>query len=218
MNYRIDLHTHSCQSYDGGISRSQYHSLFSKKILDVVAVTDHNKISFAQEMQGLLGDKIIVGEEITTLQGEVIGLFLKKVIPPRLSLKETVNLIRKQQGLVYIPHPFEVVRHGIKKEHLQKITAEIDIIEVFNARSKFRGAGNKALKFARSHNIPMAASSDAHCFMGVGTSYTLISSAPESPNALSKILHNAQLHQQYAPLISYLCPAINKIKKQFKDL
>jgi predicted metal-dependent phosphoesterase TrpH len=73
--YKIDLHTHSSASSDGGITADQYSKIISQNILDYVAITDHNKVSFAMKLSEELGDKIIVGEEIMTSEGEIIGLF-----------------------------------------------------------------------------------------------------------------------------------------------
>ena len=80
--FKVDLHTHSSASHDGGISFEQYQLALSTGLLDAIAVTDHNSIETAQALHELLGDQIIVGEEIMTSQGEIIGLFLKQPIAP----------------------------------------------------------------------------------------------------------------------------------------
>lgn len=74
--YKIDLHTHSILSHDGGIKTQEYEKVISELKLDFVAITDHNKIAFAKEMQDRLGERIIIGEEIMTSEGEIIDLFL----------------------------------------------------------------------------------------------------------------------------------------------
>ncbi|MDA1317355.1 MAG: hypothetical protein O3B87_05045, partial [bacterium] len=104
MKYKIDLHTHSVLSHDGGISELEYKSVLDAHILDFVAITDHNQIEFALQMHEQFPEKIIVGEEIKTNEGDIIGLFLTKLISPGLSSKKTVELIKDQDGLVYIPH------------------------------------------------------------------------------------------------------------------
>lgn len=213
MGYKIDLHTHSIISHDGGITAEQYQSLLGKNILDCIAITDHNETSFAKLMQKKMGDRIIVGEEITTTEGEVIGLFLTKTIPAGLSVQKTVAAIKEQGGLVYIPHPFETLRKGLQREALEKIIGSIDIVEVFNARGRWRGKSSDAEKFASASDCAKAASSDAHGWYGIGSSFSVVAKVPEQ-QSLKKVLQNASLQKRYAPLWTYLYPAMNKVKNK----
>ena len=213
--YKIDLHTHSVNSPDGGITREQYASILEKKVLDAIAITDHNDISFAQKMLFEFGPQIIVGEEIKTTEGEIIGLYLNKVVPPNLSAQETAKIIHGQGGVVYVPHPFETLRSGLKEEVLQAMIWDIDIIEVFNARAKWRGKADLAESFAETNNISMSAASDAHCLMGIGSAFATISDIP-GDKALAALLKTGYLEEEYSPVLSYLCPAINKLKNSFK--
>src|SRR5579859_2648799 len=96
--YKIDLHTHSIVSYDGGIREDEYKKLLTNNVIDFVAITDHNEIRFALMMQRRYGEQIIVGEEIMTAEGEIIGLFLKERIEPGLPVEETIQAIRMQRG------------------------------------------------------------------------------------------------------------------------
>lgn len=210
---KLDLHTHSILSQDGAITQKQYTELLNASLLDVVAITDHNDIRFAQELQQQLGEKIIVGEEIRSKEGEVIGLFLTKRIAPYLSLKETVAAIHRQKGLVYIPHPFETLRLGVAKDLLAQVIHEIDIIETFNARSLQRQKGKLAEHFAYSHHIVQTASSDAHCRYGLTTSYAILTEVPTAKTLVS-LLSESTLVTKPAPLWTYLCPAINRLKKR----
>src|SRR5215467_13245977 len=102
--YTIDLHTHSIISQDGGITASQYEKVLQSGMLDCIAITDHNETSFARIMQKKLGDRIIVGEEIETTEGEIIGLYLHETIPGGISVDEAIASIKHQGGLVYVPH------------------------------------------------------------------------------------------------------------------
>src|SRR6266576_5491693 len=104
--YKIDLHTHSIISQDGGITASQYEKILQAGVLDCIAITDHNETSFARIMHKKLGDRIIIGEEISTPEGEIIGLFLTETIPGGIRLDEAIASIKHQGGLVYLPHPF----------------------------------------------------------------------------------------------------------------
>lgn len=212
MKYKIDLHTHSKASYDGGISKDGYERVLREKILDAAAITDHNDIGFAREMRQELGARIIVGEEITTEEGEIVGLYLEKIVPKNLSALETVRLIKKQGGIVYVPHPFETLRKGIDEKSLAEIVEFVDIIEVFNARARFRGQAKRARAFSKAFNKVSAASSDAHCMMGLGSSYSIINGNFDVYH-LAEGLKNGELVIKYAPLVSYLCPFVNKMKK-----
>lgn len=209
---KIDLHTHSVASRDGAITAQQYTHIISSGTLDYIAVTDHNKIHFAVELQKELGNHIIVGEEINTTEGELIGLFLKEKVPRDLSAKKTVAAIKNQGGLVYVPHPFETVRRGITDETLQSIIADVDIIEVYNGRAVFQNMGPQALTAARLNQKAEAASSDAHVAKGLGTAYSLIEDVPTAQN-LAKLLAKGQLATKRPPLHTLLYPKLNRIKK-----
>lgn len=213
-SYKVDLHTHSVFSKDGGITQEQYGLLLEKEILDCIAITDHNKTELARRMADKFGEKIIVGEEITTLSGEIIGLFLQKTIPRDLTILQTVNLIHEQGGIVYIPHPFEILRQGITEDALTAIIEDVDIIEVFNARGRWRGKSRLSYDFARKFNKTMASSSDSHCRLGMASSYSIIDMLPNA-GTITGLLVKGTLVKEFAPALSYLCPAINKLKHKF---
>ena len=105
--------------------------------LGAIAVTDHNEISGALEAQRARpsGIKVIVGEEVKTAdQGEVIGLFIEEQIPRGMTLQETIAEIKRQGGLVYVPHPFDRMHAVPDYEHLLAVLDDVDAIEVFNPR------------------------------------------------------------------------------------
>jgi predicted metal-dependent phosphoesterase TrpH len=208
--YRIDLHTHSIISQDGGITAAQYEKLLQGE-LDCIAITDHNETSFARIMHKKLGDRIIVGEEINTREGEVIGLYLKETIPGGIDLDEAVASIKYQGGLVYIPHPYERFRKGLKQTAVNRIAKDIDIIEVFNGRGRFRGKQSLAQKFAEINHIPQAASSDAHGSKGAGFTASDLTDFP-THKTLKNLLTTAILEKNYAPFYTFLYPAINRFK------
>ncbi|HWY78771.1 MAG TPA: hypothetical protein VNW29_00265, partial [Candidatus Sulfotelmatobacter sp.] len=129
--YKVDLHTHSIISQDGGITAAHYEKILRSGELDCVAITDHNETNFARVMQKKLGERIIIGEEISTPEGEIIGLYLNETIPGGISLDEAIVSIKHQGGLIYIPHPYEHFRKGLRRFSIDRITSEIDIMEVF---------------------------------------------------------------------------------------
>jgi predicted metal-dependent phosphoesterase TrpH len=211
---RADFHTHSYASPDGGITAAQYQTLLST-VLDCVAVTDHNTITAAQDLQQLLGSKIIIGEEITTREGEIIGLFLSEVVPPNLSALETVQRIKRQGGLVYIPHPFETVRKGLSMASLETIREHVDIIEVHNGRAWLQNETIQAEEWSIINKVPGAAGSDAHGIDGAGRTFTQLKALPTVGN-LVKQLHQANLTYARPPIHSLLYPSYNRLRKKIQ--
>jgi predicted metal-dependent phosphoesterase TrpH len=141
--------------------------------LGAIAVTDHNVFGGALEAVDLARDRdliVIPGEEVKTAeQGEVIGLFLSEEIPRGMSFGETVEAIRGQGGLVYVPHPFDRLHAIPGPATLHRHLAEIDVLEVYNARLLFEAYNDEALRFARKYGLTMGAGSDAHVLQGLGT-------------------------------------------------
>jgi predicted metal-dependent phosphoesterase TrpH len=212
---KVDLHTHSTASPDGGITQEQYLDMLENGSLDYVAITDHNSISFAQDLQKIVSDKVIVGEEIMTTEGEIIGLFLEKRIKPNMSLQKTIAAIKEQGAIVYLPHPFETVRKGITKESLEDLAKEIDIVEVYNGRAVFQNKGPEATVWARLHQKPVAAASDAHGQKGVGSAYITIKETPTAAN-LVKQVQTAHLTTKRPPLHTLLYPKANRLKQRLR--
>ncbi len=212
---RIDLHTHSIVSPDGSLTLVDYRVMLDSGRLDAVAITDHDQISFALEAHSKLGGRIIVGEEITAREGEIIGLFLSTLIPPGLSVAETVEQIHAQNGLVYMPHPFETVRKGLPRAVLDRIKDDIDIIEVFNGRAIFQNKSRQAWLWAAEHGIPGAASSDAHGRVGWGRTFSQLSEQPTAQN-LPELLRCAKLGRHYVGSRGILYPKLNRMRKRLK--
>jgi predicted metal-dependent phosphoesterase TrpH/glycosyltransferase involved in cell wall biosynthesis len=168
-----DLHMHTDHSHDCSIGVQELVDHAESIGLGAIAVTDHNVFAGALEaVEAASGRPLIVipGEEVKTDgQGEVIGLFLQEEIPRGLTMAETVAAIREQGGLVYVPHPFDRLHSIPDAGTLQRHLAEIDVLEVYNARLLFEGFNDEALRFARKYNLLMGAGSDAHVLQGVGT-------------------------------------------------
>lgn len=211
--YKVDLHSHSIISHDGGIKAVEYEQALESGKLDCIAVTDHNETSFARIMHQKHGDKIIVGEEITTTDGELIGLYLKDTIAPGFSALETAKRIHAQDALVYVPHPFETFRKGIQKEVLEKMTEEIDIVEVWNGRGVLRGKPKEAALFASHYELAVAASGDAHARQGLGYTYSEVEDFP-TRTSLKRLLTRPLLAKRYAPPYTLLYPFFNRIKNK----
>jgi predicted metal-dependent phosphoesterase TrpH len=136
-----------------------------------IAVTDHNEVSGAFDAARKAdGIKVIIGEEVKTAhQGEVIGLFLTEKIARGLTLEQTVAEIRRQGGLVYVPHPFDRLHSVPDYEHLLRILDDIDAIEIFNPRVAIASFNEEAARFAAKYRITAAAGSDSHVAAGLGS-------------------------------------------------
>ena len=168
-----DLHMHTSWSHDCQIPVEELLDHAEAEGLGAIAVTDHNVFGGAREAVELARGRdlvVIPGEEVKTHdQGEVIGLFLSEEIPRGLSFGETVDAIRAQGGIVYLPHPFDRLHAIPEPATLHRHLAQVDVLEVYNARLLFEAYNDEALRFARKYDLTMGAGSDAHVLQGVGT-------------------------------------------------
>jgi hypothetical protein len=168
-----DLHLHTSWSHDCSIDVDELLDHAEAQGLGAIAVTDHNVFGGAMEaVERARGRRLVVipGEEVKTAdQGEVIGLFLREEIPRGMSFGDTVEAIRAQGGLVYLPHPFDRMHAIPEPATLHRHLAEVDVFEVYNARLLFEAYNEEALRFARKYNLTQGAGSDAHVLAGVGT-------------------------------------------------
>jgi glycosyltransferase involved in cell wall biosynthesis len=167
----VDLHMHTDHSPDCATPVETLLETAQRVGLGAIAVTDHNEISGALAARELAnGIKVIVAEEIKTAdQGEVIGLFIEEKIPRGLTLQETIAEIRRQGGLVYVPHPFDRMHAVPDYEHLLDVVEDIDAMEVFNPRVAFAAFNEEAARFAAKYRIVAGAGSDSHVAQGLGS-------------------------------------------------
>jgi hypothetical protein len=167
----VDLHMHTDHSYDCATPVEVLLAEARSRGLGAIAVTDHNEISGALEAHAKTdGVKVIVGEEVKTAeQGEVIGLFIERKIPRGLTLQETIAEIKRQGGIVYVPHPFDRMHSVPDYEHLLDVLDQVDALEVFNPRVAISEFNDEAVRFAAKYRIPAGAGSDAHVPQGLGS-------------------------------------------------
>ena len=165
---RVDLHNHTHHSPDSILSPKQFVREVTRRRLDVVAVTDHNSIRGALAVRELADFPVIVGEEVRTEDGEILGLFLSDEIPKGLSAGETIARIKHQGGIAGVPHPFDSLRSALRKKATLSYIDQIDFIEGLNARMVFSAHNEKAREFAAAHDLPVSAGSDAHSPWEVG--------------------------------------------------
>lgn len=176
---RIDFHSHTYTSKDSLNDPARIVAACQRAGIDCLAVTDHNNINGAYAVQRLAPFRVIIGEEIYTTAGEIIGLFLSEEIPKGLSPQETVARIKAQGGLVYLPHPVDRLRQGaLLPAAREAIWDQIDIVEVFNARCLFPGDNDRALALARQRGAVMGAGSDAHTLGEFGSTYVEVAGTP----------------------------------------
>jgi predicted metal-dependent phosphoesterase TrpH len=170
----VDLHMHTDHSKDCATPVDVLLETARDRGLGAIAITDHNEVSGALEARRIaeqMGDiKVIVAEEVKTAnQGEVIGLFIEEKIPKGMTMAETIAEIRRQGGLVYVPHPFDRFHSVPDYEHLIEIVEEVDILEVFNPRVAVTAFNEEAERFARKYRIVPGAGSDSHVAQGLGS-------------------------------------------------
>ena len=197
---RVDCHLHTVASGDANLTVEQLAVRARENGLDVVCVTDHNETSAAVAASALdLGVRIVVGEEIRTPDGDVIGLFLTERIPYVLPLAEVVTRIRAQGGLVYVPHPFDQGRSSLGAV-LPRLCeqGDVDVIEVFNAKIADQALNDQAAALAAAYGLPGGAGSDAHDQDGVGAAYLELP-AFDGPEAFLAALPQAKITGEYRP-------------------
>ena len=169
---KVDLHVHTACSVDGTMSPEEVVDAALLKGIGGLAITDHNTIAGALALQKIAPFAVIVGQEVSTSDGEVLGLFLREGVPRGLSAMETVRLIKEQGGLVGVPHPFDRLRgESLDVSVLQKIADTLDFVEILNGRVTLDRDNRRACEFAGSRGLAATAGSDAHSKREVGQVY-----------------------------------------------
>jgi predicted metal-dependent phosphoesterase TrpH len=166
---QVELHCHTCHSNDSLLPPERILQLCEKRGIDKVAITDHNTIAGALEAAQLDPGRVIVGEEIMTTQGEILGYFVQEEIPPGLTPQRTIALLREQGAFVSVSHPFDSIRKGSWHEQdLDQILPLVDALEICNARTMWDGPNVRAADLASRMNLLGTAGSDAHTALEVG--------------------------------------------------
>jgi len=200
---------------DCNTSLSQVINRCLKIGINCIAIADHGTAEGALKAQSLAPFTVIVAEEILTPHGEIMGMFLKDTIPSGLSVEQTISRIRAQGGLVCLPHPFDTFgRSGLNGGILEELAAQIDIIEVFNARSPFASASTKALIFAQKHSIPGSAGSDAHTPHEIGNAFVEMPEFNGKDDFLQALAKGKILGHRTTPLVHF-ASVWARLKKQF---
>lgn len=213
---KVDMHMHSERSPDSRMRPAEQARRIKETGLDVACATDHNTIEGGLRLREIAdGFRVIVGEEILSKDGEIIGLFLERTIPPRLSAEETIKRIRDQGGLVSIPHPFSRNRlNHIRSSVLERIKKDIDAIEIFNAREAFNADNLRAAQYASDNEIAGAVASDAHRPAEVGAAWLEMDDF-EGPAGFAAALRTGAVNGQLSGQIVHLFTRMDVLRKWF---
>jgi predicted metal-dependent phosphoesterase TrpH len=166
---RVDLHLHSSASFDCRMPPLDVARRCGQVGLSPIFLTDHDGVDGARSLVEA-GKAVVVGEEILTTEGELIGLFLKEQVPAGLSPEEAVATIKEQGGLVYLEHPYDVGRRHLGEAAIERIADKIDIVEVFNGRSQPE-VNRRAEELRSTLGVAAGAGSDAHTLREIGSVY-----------------------------------------------
>lgn len=209
------MHTHF--SHDSGAPSKSIVERCIKTGVNCIAVTDHNNIHGALEVRSIAPFQVIVGEEIKSSAGDIIGLFLEEEIPKGLSPHETVEAIKSQGGLVMIPHPFDRLRpSAIKYEALKAILPHVDIMEAFNAHNLLMRDNDRAEKFSRDHDLVAAAVSDSHTPLELGRTFMEMPEFDGTPEGFKRSLLQARLVTNRANRVLRLTTIYIKLRRLFR--
>ena len=167
--WNVELHSHTLWSKDCIVPFEHIIALCEQRKIDRIAITDHNTADGALAFQQIAPDLVIVGEEIMTNKGELLGYFLKESIPPGLTPNETIKRLRDQGAVISVSHPFDRLRKGAwEEEDLLQIIDQVDAIEIFNSRCLYKQDNARSVEFAREHRLIGTVGSDAHSRLEYG--------------------------------------------------
>ncbi|MGA7911692.1 MAG: PHP domain-containing protein [Candidatus Dormiibacterota bacterium] len=183
---KVDLHLHSHYSHDGRSSLEDLIARCKECRLDRIALTDHNTVEGALTLAKMAPELAIVGEEVKTLEGEVIGLFITSRVPPYLAPEEVMDLIHDMGGLTYIPHPLDRHRANFSAERIAELVERIDIIETYNPWCD-AAANQAAARLADGLGKVVATGSDSHSAHELGRSWMEMDTFGDPQDFLEKL-------------------------------
>ncbi len=192
----LDLHNHTHRSYDSRNRVEDYERAYAAGRFDVLAITEHNRIDGARELASTASFPVIVGQEVDTNEGELIGLFLTDELEWDWPIEETARTIRAQGGLVYLPHPFYRLVRNPLAAHGRELLASaglVDIVEGTNGGPFTRRSNRNAREWALEHDLPLAAGSDAHEPGDIGTCVCAVPPGVLSPETLPERLRAGRI-------------------------
>jgi predicted metal-dependent phosphoesterase TrpH len=212
MKLRADFHSHSHYSNDSLINPLTFIDTCVRKGVNCIAVTDHNEIEGAFVIKQLAAEryradglKVIIGEEVKTSEGEIIGLFLKELVPRGLSPEDTVTAIHEQGGLAVIPHPYDIFRRSVLTDDaIERVKLSVDAIEGFNCRNILARHDDKATRLAESVAKPRTLGTDSHSSIELGGAVLEIDDF-ETPQELLQALPGGRIiGKRSLPMVHWL--------------
>jgi predicted metal-dependent phosphoesterase TrpH len=213
----VDLHCHTSASFDSLSRPRDVARAAAERGITHLAITDHDRIDGALDARdhAPAGLTVLIGEEIKTTGGDLIGVFLDRAVPPGLSPVEAIAAVREQGGLVGIPHPFDRFRGSLaRSQQLDDLAPLVDWVEVHNSRIVLKG-NERAAAFARAHGLPGVAVSDAHTIMEVAVSYSVLEGDPSTSVGLLAALPPVDL---ITSRVSYLVRTVTPVAKLVQRL
>jgi hypothetical protein len=209
---KLDMHIHTKYSRDCRLEPKDILKIARDKGLDGIAITDHNTIKGGVETKKINKDEdfaVIVGSEIRTNKGEIIGYFLNEEIESR-DRWEVMDDIKAQGGIVCLPQPFEIFRRN-RVAHIEGVIKHADACEVFNSRCILNWSNRKARRFAEKNNLAMIAGSDAHSSGEIGSAGVIITS--KKYDLKKDILKGKRIFGKKSPLYVHLFTTITKLMR-----
>src|SRR5579859_4340428 len=200
----VELHSHTYVSDDCLMRPADIVRTCAQRGIDRLAVTDHNAIAGALEMKALAPELVIVGEEVMTSQGELLGFFLRERVPAGLPPLEAIARLREQGAAISVSHPFDRLLHGAWKEpDLAAIIDLVDAIEVFNSRCIYAEDNARALAFAREHDKLGSVGSDAHSHRELGRAVLKMPMAGSATDLVAGFAAGERVTQLSSPAIHF---------------
>jgi predicted metal-dependent phosphoesterase TrpH len=212
--WHLELHCHTYHSKDSLASPRALLEACVRKGIDRLAVTDHNVIAGAFEAAALDPQRFIIGEEIMTTEGELLGYFMSEWVPPRLTPQETIDRLRRQGAVISVAHPYDYARSGAwREEVLRPLLPQLDALEVFNARTYGAGPNARAATLAAQSGLPGLAGSDAHAPFEIGRGMTLLEPF-EDADGFRRSLRAARLETRRSPAWVHLVSRYAVLRKR----
>lgn len=205
------MHLHTARSFDCMSDPQRVIEAAEANGIDRICVTDHDQISAALYLKERYPDRVIVGEEVKTAERvDVIGLYIERQIPKYTPARRTCELIKEQGGIVYMPHPYAGGKGGDGKL-LDELADYIDVVEVFNARIHRQELNDRAAAWARAHNRPGGAGSDAHTLTEIGRAHVEVPAFQDTAGAFLTALASARIHGTLTSRIAHVASTYAKV-------
>ncbi|MDG6218795.1 MAG: PHP domain-containing protein [Candidatus Thermoplasmatota archaeon] len=216
MVLKFDLHIHTVYSKDSFLRPEKIIKIARVRELDGIAITDHNSIKGGLITKKIAKDdiKVIIGSEIMTNNGEVIGLFLNEDIKSTI-FEEVVDEINDQDGVIILPHPYRN-----KRGNPENLGLCVDFIESKNGRTSPK-YNKLAEDLALKYNIPVVGGSDAHLSFEIGKIQTLFETFEKNEDYALRDLFKSKTNiigQENPQEISRILMLMCKMKKKYSNL